>query len=68
MIRAKYKPKWYEARMWLVRGLVRLAEKIKPMHPDVLAFHLDTAADMMITGRSVVRIDPTSMYNETSGE
>lgn len=66
MIRAKYKPKWYELRMWLARSLVRLAEKIAPTHPDVMAFHIQQMSDMMILGGAVTRIDPMSMYTETS--
>ena len=54
----KNKPKYYEIRKWVCRLLVNMARKIEPRSEEVAAFHMQQMHDLMITGRSVVRIDP----------
>ncbi len=57
-IKPKTKPQWYETRKWMARALVRLAQKIDATSPDVYAFYMQQMVDVMITGQSIVRIDP----------
>jgi len=57
-IKPKNKPKFYEFRKCLCRWLVNLARRIEPRSEEVAAFHMQQMIDMMITGCSIIRIDP----------
>ena len=52
------KPRWYDLRWRLSILFVRVAYKIYPKNPEVTAFWMDLVMDHMITGKSIVRINP----------
>jgi hypothetical protein len=62
----KQKPKWHEVRRRIARVFVRIAQKIYPNSPEVMAFHMQQMTDMMILGHCITRIDPMK-YNHVEG-
>lgn len=66
--KAKERPRWYQFRLKLSNAFVWLARKVHPRNPEVYAFTTELMMDAMITGRSIVRVDPCSpeadMLNE----
>ena len=44
--------------------LVRMARKLYPESDHVKSFYLDCMTDHVIYGRTVVRIDPSAMYQD----
>lgn len=62
---ATERPKWFEFRRWIARILVKLAQKIYPDSPDILAFHAQQIYDLAVHGLCVTRIDPLKYKAET---
>lgn len=57
-VKPKQQPKWYEFRKWLCKWLVTLARWVEPRSPEVYAFYMQQMQDLMITGRTMTRVDP----------
>lgn len=57
-LKSTVRPKWYQLRFRLANAFVRLARKIHPENPEVMAFYTQLMMDQMIYGTSIVRIDP----------
>ena len=63
-IKPKDKPKWYEFRKKFSNYLVSIARKIYPDNPEVNAFYAELMMDWMVSGKSVVRVDPNNIVKE----
>lgn len=57
-VKARKKPKFYQARWIVSNWLVSLARLIHPRNPEVEAFSMQLMMDQLIYGRSVVRVNP----------
>lgn len=64
MITAKDKPKWYQFRRHLSNVFINIGRKIYPQNPEIQAFWLELMLDSAITGKGVVRIDPTKLNED----
>jgi len=61
-VHATQKPKWYQLRWKLSNLLMRMANRVYPENPEVFAFMMKIMMDQMITGGSIVRIDPRNTF------
>ena len=59
-LKATVKPKWYQFRHRLSSFLVRIARKIHPENPDVMAFYAQLMMDQMLYGSAIVRQEDVS--------
>jgi len=62
------KPKWFQFRRRLSNWFLWLAKKIYPENPEVWAFFCKIMVDTMITGQSIVRVEPSDFYKATVTE
>ncbi len=64
-IKSKERPKWYNFRWRLSNLFVKIATKIYPENPEVIAFFMKLIQDEMIYGKSVIRVEPGEFEKAT---
>jgi len=62
-ITATEKPRWYNFRWKLSNVLVKSARLVYPENPEVNAFFMKLLMDQAVCGKSVVRVDPSGVFN-----
>lgn len=58
------KPKWYEIRKLFSNLFLWFAKKLYPESPEVYAFMVKQATDMIIYGEAIMHVDYAKMVAE----
>jgi hypothetical protein len=64
-VSAKEKPRWHQVRWRLSNIFVRIAKKIYPENPEVMAFFIKQMTDLAIYGGSITHIDYKDFANKS---
>jgi len=62
--KATKKPKWFQFRWRVSNLLVKIAKRIYPENPEVMAFYAKLLTDTLIYGQSITQVDMSEIYEK----